>query len=105
MITNYYRLSKVVGAKLADDNPNITDLSDINRPTKLSEKYSELYDNEWTDAFEECEDGRSETESIRILYKMLDVRIDSQFFCLILHKSSHIHVISFTDGLTLVDLN
>ena len=35
------------------NNPNITDLSDMNRPTKLAEKYSELYDNEWTDAYEE----------------------------------------------------
>jgi hypothetical protein len=36
---------------LTDGNANIADLSDENRPTKLSEKYSELYDNQWTDAF------------------------------------------------------
>ncbi|XP_053392088.1 uncharacterized protein LOC128554801 [Mercenaria mercenaria] len=46
------RLSATASAKLTDDNPNIADLSDINRPTKLSEQFSELYDNEWTDAFE-----------------------------------------------------
>ena len=34
------------------DNPDIANLSDADRPTKLAEKYSELYDNEWTDAFD-----------------------------------------------------
>ncbi|WAQ99303.1 hypothetical protein MAR_023839, partial [Mya arenaria] len=52
------RLSKLAGDKLTLDNPNITDLSESNRPTKLGEMYSELYDNEWTDAFESMtEDG------------------------------------------------
>lgn len=46
------RLSAMASAKLTDGNANIADLSDENRPTKLSEKFSELYDNEWTNAFE-----------------------------------------------------
>ncbi|XP_060601829.1 golgin subfamily A member 6-like protein 7 [Ruditapes philippinarum] len=46
------RLSKFAGNKLVENNPAITDLSDSNRPTKLAEYFSELYDNEWTDAFE-----------------------------------------------------
>ncbi|XP_053389972.1 uncharacterized protein LOC128552918 [Mercenaria mercenaria] len=67
------RLSKVVGANIMNDNPNITDLSDENRPTKLSEKFSELYDNEWTDAFEEAEDElQSEEKGIAYLYKTLE---------------------------------
>jgi hypothetical protein len=41
-----------MGDRLTDNNPNITDLSDRNRPTKLAEKCAELYDNQWTDAFE-----------------------------------------------------
>jgi hypothetical protein len=45
-------LSKVTGGNLTLDNPNIADLSDENRPTKLAEEFSELYDNEWTDTFE-----------------------------------------------------
>jgi len=47
-----FRLSKVAGDKLRENNPNIADLSDQNRPTKLAEMFSELYDNVWTDAFE-----------------------------------------------------
>ncbi|XP_060571875.1 titin homolog [Ruditapes philippinarum] len=45
------RLSEMTGRRLTDNNANIADLSDQNRPTKLAEKYAELYDNEWTDAF------------------------------------------------------
>jgi hypothetical protein len=40
------------------NNPDIPDLSDTNRPTKIAEKFSELYDYEWTEAFE----SRSKTE-------------------------------------------
>ncbi|XP_053389423.1 coiled-coil domain-containing protein 158-like [Mercenaria mercenaria] len=46
------RLSKAMGDRLTDNNPNIADLSDRNRPTKLAERYAELYDNQWTDAFD-----------------------------------------------------
>ncbi|XP_053399682.1 uncharacterized protein LOC128557084 [Mercenaria mercenaria] len=41
----------MAGRRLTDNNPNIADLSDLNRPTKLAEKYAELYDNDWTDAY------------------------------------------------------
>ncbi|XP_052792502.1 putative leucine-rich repeat-containing protein DDB_G0290503 isoform X2 [Mya arenaria] len=62
------RLSKLAGEKLTKDNPNITDLSDPNRPTKLGEIYSELYDNQWTDAFEGLtQAGYQETEAIEAL--------------------------------------
>ncbi|XP_052077489.1 uncharacterized protein LOC127715470 [Mytilus californianus] len=44
------RLSSIAGEKLTRGNPGITDLGDPNRPMKISEKYGELYDNEWTDA-------------------------------------------------------
>ncbi|KAH3838955.1 uncharacterized protein LOC127877920 [Dreissena polymorpha] len=46
------RLSAVFGAKLQDNNPQIADLSDQNRATKLAEQFSELYDNDWTNCFE-----------------------------------------------------
>lgn len=61
-----------------NDNPNIADLSDENRPTKLSEKYSELYDNEWTDAYEEVEpDYGTEEQTIHHLYDTLLVSTSS----------------------------
>ncbi|XP_071126133.1 uncharacterized protein [Mytilus edulis] len=47
------RLSKLAGIQLTKGNSDITDLSDSNRPTKLSEKWSSLYTDEWSDAFDE----------------------------------------------------
>ncbi|CAC5390525.1 unnamed protein product [Mytilus coruscus] len=47
------RLSKIAGIQLTKGNSDITDLSDANRPTKLAEKWSSLYTDEWTDAFDE----------------------------------------------------
>ncbi|XP_052794372.1 uncharacterized protein LOC128227669 isoform X2 [Mya arenaria] len=62
------RLRKLAGEKLTQDNPNIMELSDPNRPTKLGEIYSELYDNQWTDAFEGLtQSGYQEAEAIRAL--------------------------------------
>lgn len=59
------RLSKIAGKRLVDDNPAIADLSDPNRPQKLGEFYSELYDNEWTDAFDALTNsGYDEKETI-----------------------------------------
>ncbi|XP_076070127.1 uncharacterized protein LOC143041877 [Mytilus galloprovincialis] len=49
------RLSSIAGEQLTKGNPGITDLSDPNRPMKISERYGELYDNEWTDAMVKVE--------------------------------------------------
>ncbi|XP_060601813.1 uncharacterized protein LOC132755035 isoform X2 [Ruditapes philippinarum] len=66
------RLSKLAGDKLTDNNPVITDLSDNNRPTKLGEFYSELYDNEWTDAYDALlKAGYTDDETITILNRTL----------------------------------
>lgn len=51
----YFRLGKVLSNKISDNNPGIADLSDENRPTKLGERYRQLYDNQWTEAYEVAE--------------------------------------------------
>ncbi|XP_053400220.1 uncharacterized protein LOC128545988 [Mercenaria mercenaria] len=62
------RLSKIAGDRLVRDNPSITDLSDRNRPIKIGEMYSEIYDNEWTDAFEALNNaGYSDQDAIETL--------------------------------------
>ncbi|XP_060566226.1 uncharacterized protein LOC132725156 isoform X2 [Ruditapes philippinarum] len=71
------RLSKVAGANLTDNNPNIADLSDPNRATKLAEQFSELYDNEWTDAFEDLK-ITDEKECIAFL---LNILVESYKMC------------------------
>lgn len=76
VITIIFRVSALASAKLTDGNANIADLSDENRPTKLAEQFSELYDNEWTDAFERILKSKSripEDEACRILLKILCV--------------------------------
>ncbi|KAH3834009.1 uncharacterized protein LOC127878115 isoform X2 [Dreissena polymorpha] len=68
------KLSKVVGEKPMKDNTNIADLSDKNRPTKLGELYTELYDNEWTDAYVALTQSEyNETEPIATLFETLKV--------------------------------
>ncbi|XP_060589659.1 uncharacterized protein LOC132744884 [Ruditapes philippinarum] len=71
------RLSKVAGANLTYNNPNIADLSDEKRPTKLAEEFSELYDNEWTDVFEELD---FETEKGKTNF-MLDILKRTNAIC------------------------
>ncbi|XP_052798489.1 myosin-9-like [Mya arenaria] len=73
------RLSKLLGQRLTDANPNIADLSDQNRPTKLAERYSELYDNQWTEAFETLDRMYcDEQQSISHLFNILKITLE---FC------------------------
>lgn len=68
-------MSEVAGAKLTESNPYITDLSDPNRPEKIGEQLSELYDNLWTDVFEKLSGTckLSERDSIQTLLQILEV--------------------------------
>lgn len=76
-----FRLSAVASTQLTDGNPAITDLSDTNRPTRIAEKFSELYDNEWTDAFEALTSQyhMSEREAVDLLLRILKVHVQSCF--------------------------
>ena len=58
-------------------NPDIADLSDDNRPTKIAERFSQLYDDQWTDAYDDLmKDGQTERDVIRILLNIVHVRIN-----------------------------
>nr|XP_022320917.1 uncharacterized protein LOC111123104 isoform X1 [Crassostrea virginica]XP_022320919.1 uncharacterized protein LOC111123104 isoform X1 [Crassostrea virginica] len=67
------RLSALGGDRLRLNNPGIADLSDEYRPNKLAEKFSELYDNEWTEFYESTFErtGRSEEQIIGQLLKLI----------------------------------
>ena len=67
------RLSKLAGVKMTAGNPNIADLSDPNRPTKISEYFSNLYDNEWTEAYEQIANWKSEKDRCALLLNVLQV--------------------------------
>nr|XP_022324778.1 thyroid receptor-interacting protein 11-like isoform X14 [Crassostrea virginica] len=68
------RLSEVAGAKPTAGYSNITDLSDSNRPTKIAEQFSELYDDLWTDVFEKlCQNSKmSNKDAIRTLLQYVE---------------------------------
>ena len=76
-VLTFSRLSKVAGERVRDNNPNITDLSDVNRPTKLAEMFKEMYDNEWTSAYEALQKSgiRNEEEIVKKLCKILKVSL------------------------------
>lgn len=62
------RLSKFASERIIANNPAIADLSDPNRPSKLGAIYLELYDNQWTDAFDSLRtSGYSDEEAMDIL--------------------------------------
>lgn len=70
-----FRLSAIAGDRLRNNNPGITDLSDPNRPMKIAEKFTEMYDNDWTDSMEALEDlGLNEEECVIMLLHFLTVR-------------------------------
>lgn len=72
------RLSAAAAHRLRDQNPGITDLSDPNRPLKLAEKVSELYDNEWTNAMENLENlDIQEEKGIKVLLKIIKSVFDT----------------------------
>lgn len=55
------------------NNPNIADLSDKNRPTKIGERFEQLFDNEWSDAHEILKSTISEREIYIILIEIVKV--------------------------------
>ena len=74
IISSTHRLSKVAGDKMSANNPDLADLSDPYRPTRLAESFSQLYDDEWTHAYEDLQRKiKSERDVIETLAKVLKV--------------------------------
>ncbi|XP_060584758.1 uncharacterized protein LOC132740788, partial [Ruditapes philippinarum] len=71
--------SKQASHALRLNNPDIADLSDANRPTKIAEKFSELYDNEWTEAFESL--SKTESSEKRNIETLLNIVTGAYEFC------------------------
>ncbi|KAL5011705.1 hypothetical protein ScPMuIL_010256 [Solemya velum] len=76
------RFSALAKDKLTRGNTAVADLSDVNRPTKLAEKFSELYDNEWTSAFEEIQKsyGKKKISDKDVIEKLLAILLESYNF-------------------------
>ena len=68
-----FRLSEKISLNLTENNPNIADLSDINRPTNLVDKFSTLYDDEWTRAFDELQTIPGYEDDQKAIKQLLDI--------------------------------
>ena len=71
------RLSGMMGNKMMENNPQIADLNDANRPQKLADVLGNIYDNEWTEAYTYLLDVEKMTDrkSVEILLDILQVSI------------------------------
>lgn len=83
MIIILCRLSTIAGSKLTHNNPGIADLSDKNRPQKLGEYFSELYDNEWTEAVSGLTEGHGEEVAIQLLRDVLKVKVQKELLIML----------------------
>lgn len=80
-ISSFYQsLSRIAGAKLTNNNPHIADLSDDNRPTKLAEKFGQLYDDAWTDSLEELTEVETKLEDTVAISFLLRIVMVSFLF-------------------------
>ena len=68
-------LSALTAAQVKENNPNFSDLSDPNRPEKLGEQMSLLYDDQWTDATEALADLKLDDDAV--VKTLLDILIVS----------------------------
>eukprot|EP00105_Crassostrea_gigas_P043197 XP_019927345.1 PREDICTED: uncharacterized protein LOC105339240 [Crassostrea gigas] len=75
------RLTKIAGSKLTNNNPDIADLNDDNRPTKLAEKFGQLYDDEWTDSMEELTEGELRLDDRAAIGFLLRIIMTAYNFC------------------------
>ena len=78
-------MSKIAGIQLTKGNSGIVDLSDVNRPTKLAEKWSSLYTDECTDAYDQLSLNKSvKNEDSKIEKKLCNIAMvptnDCYFF-------------------------
>lgn len=73
----FKRLSKLAGSRLTENNPSITNLGDPNRPMKIAEMYSELYDNEWTDMMDKFEKGKKKQNATKVLQALYSTLVVS----------------------------
>lgn len=76
-----------------ENNPNVADLSDVNRSSKVAERFSRLYDDLWTETCEELTqqyqaEYNGEKQAILDLAEILRV-------CLFRYANLHITVLLF----------
>ncbi|KAL3879740.1 hypothetical protein ACJMK2_032026 [Sinanodonta woodiana] len=67
------RVSSVARERMRNENDEIAELSDPNRPTKLAKRFSEIYDNEWKDAFTSLRDKNKHDDDRTAIETLLSI--------------------------------
>ena len=67
-----FRLSKMIAERALDRNDGVSKLEE-NSPMKLAEKFRDIYDNEYTEAFEELNMKHGETRTKKLTKQLLDI--------------------------------
>ncbi|XP_060604270.1 uncharacterized protein LOC132757103 [Ruditapes philippinarum] len=75
------RFSKLAGKKYPEQIADILDLSDPYRAMKLSERFGQLYDDEWTNAFEDLTDKKLGLPLKTAIHILLDLLRECYTFC------------------------
>ncbi|KAL4230768.1 hypothetical protein ACF0H5_011143 [Mactra antiquata] len=79
------KLGSVTTTKFANGNTGVTDLSDINKPTQIADKYDKLYGSEWMDSFHLLTLEMKEEKLV--IQWLLTVLQDAYWFCLSTNES------------------
>ncbi|KAL3879961.1 hypothetical protein ACJMK2_032237 [Sinanodonta woodiana] len=67
------KVSSVARERMRNENDEIAELSDPNRPTKLAKRFSEIYDNEWKDAFTSLRDKNKHDDDRTAIETLLSI--------------------------------
>ncbi|XP_052238497.1 uncharacterized protein LOC127849786 [Dreissena polymorpha] len=81
VVTYMVRLSNLLSSRLRDNNPNIADLSDKFRQTRIAELLTELFDNEWTDDLSALEQQYTEKQGVTFLLDIIMALTRNQHWC------------------------
>ena len=68
-----FRLRETGSNQRRYTTPSVYNLSQLHYPTKLGEQFTALYDNEWSAAFKEINERKSEKETVQLLLDILMV--------------------------------
>lgn len=65
---------------MKDNNPTIADLSDPNRPERLSEQFREIYDNSWTDLLDKLNEVTGESDEVCVKQILETLKVGLSFW-------------------------
>lgn len=75
------RLQVIASNKLTSGNPDIADLSDVYRPSNIADQFRQMYDEEWTHAYEDLE-KKYPNDEVKAILNLATMLKAIEEFCL-----------------------